>query len=63
MAYKRKTEDEWTVKGLYNGEWEDLTTETSFKAGKARLREYVANQPGILYKLSKKRVKIELKAV
>jgi len=63
MAYKRKTEDEYTVQGNYNyGDgWENLTSETTRKEAKERLKEYRENEPQYSHKLIKRRVRMEFK--
>lgn len=35
---------EWVVQGHYGNGWEDLTTETGYREGIARLREYNTNE-------------------
>jgi hypothetical protein len=61
MAYKRKTQDEYTVQGNYNSGdgWEDLTSETTRKEAKERLKEYRENEPQYSHRLIKKRVKVQ----
>lgn len=58
MAYVRKTEDEFQLLGMYGGEWELLTTETTRKEIKERWKEYRENEPSVSLKWQKKRVKI-----
>jgi hypothetical protein len=58
-AYKRKTEDEYQVHGLYSGAWEEVTCETTRSEARARLKEYRENEPGTPFRLVVRRVKIE----
>ena len=46
---------EYEVQGLYNGEWECLTTEETRKEALERLKEYRENQPGTCYRIKKVR--------
>jgi hypothetical protein len=61
MAYKRLTEDEYTVQGNYNSGdgWEDLTSEATRKEAKERLKEYRENEPQYSHRLIKRRVKVQ----
>jgi hypothetical protein len=59
MAYKRLTEDEYIVQGNYGQGWEDLTSETTRKESKERLKEYRENEPQYSHRLIKRRVRIE----
>ena len=58
MAYIRKTVDIWEIQGCYYGVWEMVTTETSRKEARERIKEYRANAP-MAYRIVKKREKIE----
>jgi len=58
MAYQRKTIDLFTVQGLYYGQWEDETTETSRREGIDRLKEYRQNMPEYAHRLIKQRERI-----
>lgn len=58
MAYIRKTVDIWEVQGYYYGVWEMVTTETSRKEARERIKEYRTNAP-MAYRIVKKREKIE----
>ena len=58
MTYKRKTIDLFTVQGLYYGQWEDETTETSRREGIDRLKEYRQNMPEYAHRLIKQRERI-----
>lgn len=60
MAYKRKTVDEYRIFSNYGyGDgWEESTTESTYKEGKERLKEYRTNEPNYSHKLICKRVKI-----
>ena len=57
----RKTEDEYQIHGYYEGGWEEVTAETTFKEAKARVKEYRANEPKTQFKIIKKRVKVQPK--
>lgn len=57
--YTRKTSDEWTVQGLYNGTWEDETVEMTRKEGIERLKEYRSNMPQYAHRVIKHRIKIQ----
>lgn len=59
MAYKRKTEDEYEIQGYYSEGWEMVTTETTWPAAKAQRKTYRENEPGVSFRIVKKRVKIE----
>ena len=58
MTYKRKTIDLFTVQGLYYGQWEDETTETSRREGIERLKEYRQNMPEYAHRMNKQRERI-----
>ena len=59
MAYIRKTVDVWEIQGCYYyGVWEMVTTETSRKEARERIKEYRENAP-MAYRIVKKREKIE----
>lgn len=55
MTYQRKTIDLFIVQGLYFGEWEEETAETSRREGIARLRDYRENMPEYSHRLIKRR--------
>ena len=59
--YIRKTEDEYQIHGNYGygHGFEEVTCETSWKDAKEQLKCYRENEPGIPFKIVKKRVKIE----
>ena len=59
--YIRKTRDIFTVQGLYAGNWEEETSETTRREGIARLKEYRANMPEYAHRLIKTREKITQK--
>jgi hypothetical protein len=61
MAYKRLTEDEYIVQGNYHSgdDWEDVTSETTRKEAKERLKEYRENEPRYSHRLIKRRVKVQ----
>jgi len=58
MAYIRKTEDEFNILGNYGQGFELVTCETTWKLAKSTLRDYRKNEPGIQFKIQKKRVPI-----
>ena len=55
MTYQRKTIDLFIVQGLYCGQWEDETAETSRREGIDRLKEYRQNMPEYAHRLIKQR--------
>ncbi len=59
MAYQRKTIDLFIVEGLYFGQWEEETAETTRAEGIARLKEYRDNMPEYAHRLIKKRERVE----
>lgn len=61
MAYKRKTYDEYQIQGYYGSTYgyEEVCSEETMSAAKQTLREYRENEPGISFRIIKKRVKIE----
>jgi hypothetical protein len=58
MAYKRKTEDEYNIEGLYSGSWEMVTIEETWSAAKEQVKCYRENEPGTAFRIKKSRVKI-----
>lgn len=58
MAYVRKTVDEYRILSNYGYGYEETTTESTYKEGKERLKEYRTNEPNYSHKLICKRVKI-----
>jgi hypothetical protein len=58
MAYQRKTIDLFIVQGLYYGQWEDETAETSRREGIERLKEYRQNMPEYAHRLIKQRERV-----
>lgn len=59
MTYQRKTIDLFIVEGLYFGQWEEETAETTRAEGIARLKEYRDNMPEYAHRLIKKRERVE----
>lgn len=61
MTYTRKTRDEYQVQGYYGPQYgcEEVTAEETYKEAKQRLKEYRENEPGVPFKIIKKRIKIE----
>lgn len=58
MACVRKTTDEFEIQGFYCGSWEMVTTETTRKDAKQRLKEYRTNEPKTSFRSVHKLVKI-----
>ena len=56
--YVRKTTDEYTLQGNYGSlyEWEDLTSEETFKEIKQRRKEYTENEPRTPLRIIKRRI-------
>lgn len=59
MAYKRKTYDLFEIQGRYGCGWEVVTTETSFREAKDRIREYRENELGVSFRIKTKRMPVE----
>jgi hypothetical protein len=59
FMYIRKTQDVYTVQGLYFGNWEDETSENTRREAIERLKEYRENMPEYAHRLTKTREKIE----
>ncbi len=57
--YKRKTVDEYEIQGLYNDEWEMVTTEETRINAKNQKRCYQENEPRTIFRIVKKRIKIK----
>lgn len=60
MTYKRKTYDEYQIHANYGygHGFEEICSESTFKAARQRLREYRENERGISFKIVKRRIKI-----
>lgn len=43
----------YTVQGFYSGQWEDETTEETFKAAKEQLKAYRENMPEYAHKIKR----------
>lgn len=56
MSYIRKTEDEFNILGNYGQGFELVTCETTRALARGTLRDYRKNEPGIQFKIQKKRV-------
>lgn len=56
MPYQRKTEDEFQIHGLYEGKWEEITAEKTWKEARTRIKEYRTNEPGTCFRVAKKRI-------
>jgi hypothetical protein len=61
MAYKRKTIDEYEIQGNYGYGYgfECVTTEETRQAAKEQIRCYRENEPGISFRIVKKRIKLQ----
>lgn len=59
MAYKRKTQDEYQIHGFYKHGWEEITAYNKYSDAKTDIKLYRENEPGISFKIIKKRIKIE----
>jgi len=57
--YVRKTEDEFQIHGDYGQGFEEVTCETTWRAAKDTIKTYRDNEPGVQFKLKKKRVPIQ----
>ena len=57
--YKRKTETEYRIEGQFAAGWEEVTCETSFRAGRDALRAYRENDNQTAYRLRRVRVRID----
>lgn len=64
MAYTRKTEDEFEIQALYpyGQGWEMVTTETTRKLSREQRKCYRENEPGVPFRIVKKRVPKEVTA-
>lgn len=60
--YKRKTEDEYEIQSLWSGQWECVTTESTWREAKTQVKCYRDNEPHIAHRIVKKRVKKESEA-
>ena len=58
MKYIRKTTDEYEIQGYYAHGWECVTTEETWKAAKAQLACYRANEKGTAFRVKKLRVRV-----
>lgn len=61
----RKTVDEFCIMGNYGygHGWEEVTSEDTRKLGLEQLKCYRENEPGVPFKMIKKRVKIPVAGV
>lgn len=57
MPYIRKTEDEFDIEAYYGHGWEIVTCEDTYREARKRLREYRENEPGVSFRIKKRRVK------
>lgn len=56
--YVRKTEDEYEIQGDYGFGFETVTTEVTRRDVKKQIRLYRENEPGVDFKIRKRRVPI-----
>ena len=65
MAYKRKTQDLWDIEGYYSREtgWECVTSEEDWKEARERVKEYRENEPGIPFRVTLHRYRIEYQSI
>ena len=61
--YIRKTYDEYEIQGDYdfNGNWEAVCTESTYREAKTQLRCYNENEFTYPHRIVKKRIRKELK--
>lgn len=61
MPYIRKTQDEFEIQGYYSPQYgfEMVTAEDNWKDAKATRKEYRENEPGVSFRIVKKRVRLE----
>ena len=59
MAYVRKTRDEYSIEGLYCGEWSTECYCEDRKDAREQLRCYRENCPDTAFRIAKHRVPIE----
>lgn len=60
MPYQRKTADVYDIEGDYGHGFECVNTETTFATAKKSVCEYRQNEKGIAFRITKKRVKVEV---
>lgn len=60
MPYQRKTADVYDIEGDYGHGFECVNTETTFSTAKKSVREYRQNEKGIAFRITKKRIKVEV---
>ncbi len=60
--YIRKTADEYEIQGYYGATYgyECVTTEETYKAAKEQIKCYRENEPGVSFRIVKKRVRKSL---
>jgi hypothetical protein len=58
--YERKTEDEFQIHGDYGYGFEEVTCEVTRQLAREQLKCYRENEPGVAFKIVKKRVKKEV---
>ncbi len=59
MTYIRKTVTEYEIQGNYGYGYECVTTEDTYREIRKRLQEYMTNEPSIIFRVTKKRVRIK----
>ena len=60
MPYQRKTADVYDIEGDYGHGFECVNTETTRLKAKKSVREYRQNEKGIAFRITKKRIKVEV---
>ncbi len=60
MPYQRKTTDIYDIEGDYGQGFECVNTETTWLKAKKSVREYRQNEKGIAFRITKKRIKVEV---
>ena len=58
MAYQRKTRDYWDILGDYGQGFEVVSAATTWKLARSGVKEYRENEPGVVFKVKKRREKI-----
>ncbi len=59
MSYQRRTTDEYQIHGNYGQGYEEVTAEDSYRAAREHLKCYRENEPGVSFKIIKRRVRKE----
>ena len=59
MSYKRKTRDYWDLEADYGHGWEVVTAADTFKEIQQLRKEYRENEPGVPFRIKKRREKLD----